>query len=493
MSYVLSLDEGTTSCRAIVFDDRGQICSLAQQEFTQYFPQPGWVEHDAEEIWTAQLAVAKEAITKASLKANDISAVGITNQRETTIVWDRETGRPIGPAIVWQDRRTSGICDAIRERGDADLIAKKSGLVVDAYFSATKIAWILDHYPDARKKADAGRLAFGTVDSWLIWKLTNGARHITDVTNASRTMLFNIQSRTWDEELLRIFNVPRNVLPEVCESSEVIAKTSAEIFGSALPIAGIAGDQQAALFGQLCVNSGETKTTYGTGCFMLQNTGATEVQSKNRLISTIASAVSGEKAYAIEGSVFIGGAVVQWLRDGLGVIKTSAEIRTLATSVPDSDGIMFVPAFAGLGAPYWDSKARGMIIGLTRGTTAAHIARAAVESIAHQVADLVDAMQRDSGIRPKEMRVDGGATCDNLLMQLQADLLGIPLVRPVVTETTALGAAYLAGLAVGVWSGVSQLKELEKIDRSFEPNPSANVEASRERWRRAVERCKNWE
>ena len=494
MSYVLALDEGTTSCRAVVFDDHGRVRGLAQREFTQFFPQPGWVEHDANEIWSTQLDVAQEALQKSGLRASDIAAVGITNQRETTVIWDRETGQPICPAIVWQDRRTAGICDAVRKRGDAPLITEKTGLILDAYFSATKIAWILDQVPDARKRAEAGRLAFGTVDTWLIWKLTGGSKHVTDVTNASRTLLYNIHTRDWDDELLRIFSVPRSLLPDVCDSSCVIAETGQNLFGSAIPIAGVAGDQQAALFGQLCVKPGETKTTYGTGCFMLQNTGDIAVPSHNQLITTIASAPAGQKAYAIEGSVFIGGAVVQWLRDGLGIIKASGDVKTLAGSVPDSDGVMFVPAFAGLGAPHWDSNARGMIIGLTRGSTAAHIARAAVESIAHQVADLVDAMQRDSGIRPQEMRVDGGATQDDFLMQFQADLLGVPLIRPVVTETTALGAAYLAGLATGVWKNVSELKSLEHIDRRFEPRMSSSlVAASRERWQRAVDRCKNWE
>ena len=494
MPYVLALDEGTTSCRAMIFDESGTVRGISQREFTQHFPQPGWVEHDADEIWSAQLAVAKDVLERNGLKGRDLAAVGITNQRETTVVWDRQTGRPICHAIVWQDRRTSGACESLRTAGADSLVAERTGLVLDAYFSATKIAWILDHIPEARQHAEAGRLAFGTIDSWLIWKLTGGTKHLIDVTNASRTLLFNIHTRQWDDDLLQLFHVPRGLLPDVCDSSCVVAEAMPSLLGASVPIAGIAGDQQAALFGQLCVQRGETKTTYGTGCFMLQNTGNVAVPSHNRLITTIAAAPAGQSGYALEGSVFIGGAVVQWLRDGLGIIESSADVQTLASSVPDSGGVSFVPAFAGLGAPHWDSNARGMIIGLTRGTTAGHIARAAVESIAHQVADLVEAMQRDSGVRLTEMRVDGGATRDDLLMQFQADLLGVPLIRPVVTETTALGAAYLAGLAVGVWKDVAQLKQLEQIDRRFEPQRSSSqVAASRELWRRAVGRCKNWE
>ncbi len=494
MSFVLALDEGTTSCRAVIFDDSGTIRSLAQQEFTQHFPQPGWVEHDANEIWTAQFDVAQQALAQARLAASDLAAIGITNQRETTVVWDRQTGQPICRAIVWQDRRTAGQCDLLRRNGADAIIGERTGLVLDAYFSATKIAWMLDHVAGARKQAEAGRLAFGTIDSWLVWKLTGGTKHLIDITNASRTMLFNIHTRQWDDELLRLFKIPRSLLPEVCGSSGVVAESASGLFGTAVPIAGIAGDQQAALFGQLCVQKGQTKTTYGTGCFMLQHTGETAVPSRNRLISTIAAAPAGQVGYAIEGSVFIGGAVVQWLRDGLGVIKSSVDIQALANSVPDSGGVSFVPAFAGLGAPYWDPNARGMIIGLTRGTTAAHIARAAVESIAHQVADLVEAMQRDSGIPLQEMRVDGGASRDDMLMQFQADLLGVPLIRPAVTEITARGAAYLAGLATGVWQGLSQLEQLEQTDRRFEPQlTSSQVAKSRARWRQAVSRCQNWE
>ncbi len=492
MRHVLALDEGTSSCRAVIFDEFGKIKGIAQKELTQHFPNPGWVEHDAEEIWKIQLQAARDVLEQNGLQAHDVAAMGITNQRETTVVWDRKTGQPICRAIVWQDRRTADACDALRRDGADELVAERTGLVLDAYFSATKIAWILDHLPGARTRAESGHLAFGTIDSWLVWKLTNGENHLTDVTNASRTLLFNIHSRRWDEDLLRLFKIPRSLMPEVCESSGLHAETT--LLGSPIPIAGIAGDQQAALFGQLCVKRGQTKTTYGTGCFMLQHTGEVAVPSHNRLITTIAATSSGQVGYALEGSVFIGGAVVQWLRDKLRIIDSSDAVQTLASSVPDSGGVSFVPAFAGLGAPHWDPDARGMIIGLTRGTTAAHIARAAVESIAHQVADLVEAMQRDSAVSLTEMRVDGGATRDDLLMQFQADLLGVPIIRPSVSEMTARGAAYLAGLAVGVWKGVSDLEALEAIDQRFEPKLSSTVVSKlRERWRRAIERCKNWE
>ena len=494
MTFVLALDQGTTSCRAVVFDEAGQVRGISQKEFKQGFPQPGWVEHDPMEIWVAQRRVAEDVMRTLNVSAGDLAGIGITNQRETTVVWDRNSGQPIFPAIVWQDRRTAGECDRLRRHGAAEIVSNLTGLVLDPYFSATKLAWILDHVPGARRRAEAGGLAFGTIDSWLIWNLTKGASHLTDVTNASRTMLFNIRTRQWDDELLRLFNIPREVLPDVCESSGVVAETAAEILGASVPIAGIAGDQQAALFGQYCVARGMTKTTYGTVCFMLQNTGETPVASNNRLVTTMAAASTGKLAYALEGSVFIGGAVVQWLRDGLGAIKSSADIRELASSVPDDGGVTFVPAFAGLGAPYWDPHARGMIIGLTRGTTMAHIARAAVESIAHQVADLVDAMQRDSGCRLTEMRVDGGAAQDDLLMQFQSDLLNVPLIRPAISEITARGAASLAGLAVGVWKDVADLAHLETINRRFEPQSSFGLVAdSRERWRQAVERCSNWE
>ena len=494
MPFVLALDEGTTSCRAVIFDQLGQVRGMAQREFTQHFPQPGWVEHDANEIWSTQLAVAQQVLAQEKILASDLAAIGITNQRETTVIWDRQSGQPIAPAIVWQDRRTADVCEQLRRDGAEAIVHARTGLVLDPYFSATKIAWILDHVPHARQRAEAGELAFGTIESWLVWKLTAGRCHVTDVTNASRTLILNIHSRQWDDELLRLFQVPRALLPEVCDCSGIIGESTASLLGTSIPIAGLAGDQQAALFGQHCVKRGETKTTYGTGCFQLQHTGETAIASQNRLITTIAAAPQGEKAYALEGSVFIGGAVVQWLRDGLGAIHSSAEVEALASSVPDSGGVSFVPAFAGLGAPYWDPHARGMIIGLTRGTTVAHIARAAIESIAHQVADLFDAMRSDSGLTLTEMRVDGGAAQDDLLMQFQADLLGVPLIRPAIAEITARGAASLAGLAAGVWKNVAELAALEQIDRHFEPQMSPQIVADhRDRWRRAVGRCTNWE
>ncbi|RLS80248.1 MAG: glycerol kinase [Planctomycetota bacterium] len=494
MPFVLALDEGTTSCRAVIFDQLGQVRAMAQREFTQHFPQPGWVEHDANEIWSTQLAVAQQVLAQEKILASDLAAIGITNQRETTVIWDRQSGQPIAPAIVWQDRRTADVCEQLRRDGAEAIVHARTGLVLDPYFSATKIAWILDHVPHARQRAEAGELAFGTIESWLIWKLTAGRRHVTDVTNASRTLILNIHTRQWDDELLRLFQVPRALLPEVCDCSGIIGESTASLLGTSIPIAGLAGDQQAALFGQHCVKRGETKTTYGTGCFQLQHTGETAIASQNRLITTIAAAPQGEKAYALEGSVFIGGAVVQWLRDGLGAIHSSAEVEALASSVPDSGGVSFVPAFAGLGAPYWDPHARGIIIGLTRGTTVAHIARAAIESIAHQVADLFDAMRSDSGLTLTEMRVDGGAAQDDLLMQFQADLLGVPLIRPAIAEITARGAASLAGLATGVWKNVAELAALEQIDRHFEPQMSPQTVADhRDRWRRAVGRCTNWE
>jgi len=494
MPFVLALDEGTTSCRAVIFDQLGQVRGMAQREFTQHFPQPGWVEHDANEIWSTQLAVAQQVLAQEKILASELAAIGITNQRETTVIWDRQSGQPIAPAIVWQDRRTAEVCERLRRDGAESIVHARTGLVLDPYFSATKIAWILDYVPHARQRAEAGELAFGTIESWLVWKLTAGRRHVSDVTNASRTLILNIHTRQWDDELLRLFQVPRALLPEVCDCSGIIGESTASLLGAAVPIAGLAGDQQAALFGQHCVKRGETKTTYGTGCFQLQHTGETAIASQNRLITTIAAAPQGEKAYALEGSVFIGGAVVQWLRDGLGAIHSSAEVEALASSVPDSGGVSFVPAFAGLGAPYWDPHARGMIIGLTRGTTVAHIARAAIESIAHQVADLFDAMRSDSGLTLTEMRVDGGAAQDDLLMQFQADLLGVPLIRPAIAEITARGAASLAGLATGVWKNVAELAALEQIDRHFEPQMSPQIVADhRDRWRRAVGRCTNWE
>ena len=495
MPHVLSLDAGTTSCRAIVFDERGAIAAVAQKEFEQHFPKPGWVEHNADEIWGTQIGVAAEALAQARLAPGDLRGIGITNQRETAVIWDRRTGVPIHRAIVWQDRRTSGLCDELRAAGHAGLIQQRTGLLIDAYFSATKIAWLLDNVPGARAAAEAGQLAFGTIDTWLVWKLTGGKRHVTDATNASRTMLYNIHSGEWDADLLRLLRIPASLLPEVCSSSEVYGETPGGLISSQpVPIAGIAGDQQAALFGQLCLASGQTKTTYGTGCFMLQSTGEQVLESKNRLLTTIACRRGGKTTYALEGSVFIGGAVVQWLREGLEIIRKSGDVSTLAATVPDNGGVYLVPAFAGLGAPHWDSDARGLMIGLTRGTNKAHIARAAIESIAFQVADLVQAMQADSGMPLPEMRVDGGASKDDLLMQFQADLLGVPLVRPAETETTALGAAYLAGLAVGLWRGTDELVSLQKIDRRYEPNmPREKVAALRQQWQRAVERAKAWD
>jgi glycerol kinase len=493
MRYILALDQGTTSSRAILFDRDGAIAAVAQKEFTQIFPQAGWVEHDADEIWATQSAVAVEALGRAHADASDVAAIGITNQRETTIVWDRETGRPVCHAIVWQDRRTAEFCDRLKADGHAPSIAERTGLVVDAYFSGSKVAWILDNVPGVRTRAEAGRLAFGTVDSWLVWNLTGGKVHITDVTNASRTMLFNIHTLSWDDELLRLLGVPRRMLPEVRSSSEVYGRVSADLGLTELPIAGIAGDQQAALFGQMCVTPGLTKNTYGTGCFLLQNTGTAAVPSHNQLVSTIAWQIGGVTEYALEGSVFIGGAVVQWLRDGLGIIQRSADVEPLAASVPDTDGLYLVPAFAGLGAPHWDPYARGLMIGMTRGTTAGHIARAAVESIAFQVGDLLDAVQRDSGIPLTELRVDGGAALNDMLMQFQADLLGVPVVRPAVTETTALGAAYLAGLAVGFWSSTAEIARQWRVDRRFEPAmPRARAASLTGRWREAVTRSRGW-
>jgi len=491
MSSILALDQGTTSSRAIVFDRQGSVVATAQQEFRQIFPKPGWVEHDAQEIWATQSQVAQQAIERARLTANDIAAIGITNQRETTVVWDRNTGKPISHAIVWQDRRTSAACDKLRARGLAPLIRKKTGLVVDAYFSATKLQWILNNVPGAKTKARAGALAFGTVDSWLIWNLTGGRQHVTDPSNASRTMLFNINTGEWDDELLRLFRVPRSVLPEVRDSSEIYGETN--LFGAAVPIAGIAGDQQAALFGQVCTKPGMVKNTYGTGCFMLMQTGAKPIQSKNNLLTTIAWRIGGKTEYALEGSIFIAGAVVQWLRDGLGLIKTSAEIETLASRVSDNGGVYLVPAFAGLGAPHWDQYARGLIVGLTRGSTQAHIARAALEGIAYQVADVLHAMERDAKIRLKELRVDGGASANNLLMQFQADLLGVPVVRPTVSETTALGAAYLAGLAVGYWRGIADISAQWQTDRRFVPamKPAARTTLM-SGWTKALGRAKQW-
>jgi glycerol kinase len=490
---VLALDQGTTSSRAILFDRSGAIVALARRELPQIYPRPGWVEHDPEQIWSTQLEAAEEVLSSAGLGPRDLAAVGITNQRETTVVWDRETGRPIHNAIVWQDRRTAEACERLKSDGLEDWIRERTGLMVDPYFSATKIAWILDHVAGARERAEAGRLAFGTVDSWLVWKLTDGAAHVTDVSNASRTMLFDLKTLDWDEDLLRLLHVPRSVLPEVRGSSEVYghAKTPTPLRG--IPVAGIAGDQQAALFGQMCLAPGLAKSTYGTGCFLLQNTGDAPVASRHRLLSTVGWRVGGRTTYALEGSVFIGGAVVQWIRDGLGLIRESREIEALAASVPDSGGVYFVPAFAGLGAPHWDPYARGIIVGITRGTTAGHIARAAVEAMAYQVADLLAAVEGDSGIPLSELRVDGGAAENDSLLQFQADLLGVPVVRPIVTETTALGAAYLAGLAAGVWATTDEIAGHWRSDHTFEPRRAGSEAARlRERWQDALLRAKGW-
>src|SRR5215510_6202495 len=478
MSCILALDQGTTSSRAIVFDKDGAIRGVAQKEFRQIFPQAGWVEHDPLEIWASQIGVAVEALGYAQVRPREIAAIGITNQRETTIVWDRETGEPIHNAIVWQDRRTADYCEKLKAAGHGDAIQQRTGLLIDAYFSASKVRWLLDNVAGARARADAGKLAFGTVDSWLVWKLTNGTSHVTDVSNASRTMLFNIHTLRWDDELLRLFGVPASLLPDVRASSEVYGSVSNTLGIAGVPIAGIAGDQQAALFGQMCRTPGMSKNTYGTGCFLLQNVGTTPTSSRHELVTTVAWQVGGRTEYALEGSVFIGGAVVQWIRDGLGLVRTAPEIETLAATAPDNGGVYLVPAFAGLGAPHWDPYARGTIVGVTRGTTAAHIARAALESIAYQVADLLDAMAADSGIPLTELRVDGGAATNNTLMQFQADLLGVPVVRPAVTETTALGAAYLAGLAVGFWPSVDAITGQWRVDRRFEPKiPQSTTQA----------------
>jgi len=493
MSFILALDQGTTSSRAIVFDRDGAIRAVAQKEFTQIFPQAGWVEHDPQEIWASQIGVAVEALGRAHAAPRDVAAIGITNQRETTIVWDRETGEPVHNAIVWQDRRTADFCERLKAAGAADRIQEKTGLLVDAYFSASKIRWILDNVPGARARADAGKLAFGTVDTWLVWKLTGHERHVTDASNASRTMLFDIHAMRWDEELLRLFEIPASMLPEVRSSSEVYGHVSSSIGIERVPIAGLAGDQQAALFGQMCLKPGMSKNTYGTGCFLLQNIGTTPTRSRQQLVTTVAWQRGGSTEYALEGSVFIGGAVVQWIRDGLGLVRTAPEIEALASSVADNGGVYLVPAFAGLGAPHWDPYARGTIVGITRGTTSAHIARAALESIAYQVADLLDAMAADSGIALAELRVDGGAATNDMLMQTQADLLGVPVVRPAVTETTALGAAYLAGLAVGYWPSVDAISGQWKVDRRFQPAMSpAAARALRERWTAALARSKGW-
>ena len=492
MKYIMALDQGTTSSRSIVFDQRGKIVATAQQEFTQLFPKTGWVEHDPAEIWRTQLATAKAVLRKAKLTARDIAAIGITNQRETVVVWDRRSGEPITNAIVWQDRRTAEVCDKLRRDNADRLIRRKTGLIVDAYFSATKLQWILKHVKGAKARAARGDLAFGTIDSWLLWKLTGGQVHATDPSNASRTMLCDLQTANWDSELLKLFEVPQEVLPEVRSSSEVFGTT--RLLGHEIPVAGIAGDQQAALFGQMCHKPGMVKNTYGTGCFMLMHTGDKPMISTNNLLTSIAWKINGRTEYVLEGSVFIAGAAVQWLRDGLGIIRKSSDVESLAATVSDNGGVVVVPAFAGLGAPHWDPWARGLIIGLTRGTTAAHIARATLESIAFQVADVLQAMQKDSGLNLRELRVDGGASANNMLMQYQADLMGIPVVRPAVLETTALGAASLAGLAVGYWKDVGELNSHWTADARFKPTMKTAVRNHlMSRWQKALERCRQWE
>ena len=485
--FILALDQGTSSSRAIVFDHEGKIRSTAQMEFTQYFPRPGWVEHNPMEIWSSEAGVIAEAISKVGIGGLDIAAIGITNQRETTIVWDAETGQPVYNAIVWQDRRTSEYCDFLKSQGLVDKIREKTGLIIDAYFSGTKIRWILENVPGAREKAEAGKLRFGTVDTWLVWQLTRGEVHVTDVSNASRTMLFNIHDLRWDNELLELFGIPASMLPEVRSSSEVYGHTKTTIFAHEVPIAGIAGDQQAALFGQLCTDPGSVKNTYGTGCFLLMNTGKKPILSKNNLLTTVAWKIGDTVNYALEGSIFVGGSVVQWLRDGLGIIRSSSEVEALAASVPDNGGVYFVPALTGMGAPYWDQYAHGTICGLTRGTTAAHIARAALEGIAFQTMDIVEAMSRDAGVRLAELKVDGGASRNNLMMQFQADILGTSVIRPEVTETTAMGACYLAGLAVGYWSSVDEIKQQWKAEKTFHPS-GRDVLSLKEGWADAISR-----
>jgi glycerol kinase len=491
--FILAFDQGTTSSRAIVFDKKGTIVSVAQKEFTQIFPKPGWVEHDAIEIWSTQLGVAAEAITQAGLSLRDIAAIGITNQRETTVVWDKQTGTPIYNAIVWQDRRTATYCDLLKQQGYLQPIQRKTGLIIDAYFSATKLKWILDNVKGAREKASRGELCFGTIDTWLLWKLTDGTVHVTDVSNASRTMLYDINTLSWDDDLLHLMEIPKNILPQVRSSSEVYGHSQNILSAHNIPIAGIAGDQQAALFGQMCIQPGMVKNTYGTGCFMLMNTGEQPVFSNNNLLTTIAWQINGKTEYALEGSVFIAGAVVQWLRDGLHLINSSNETETLAQQVSSNDGVYIVPAFAGLGAPYWNQHARGTIVGITRGTTSAHFARAALESIAYQTMDVVNAMQSDANITVKELRVDGGATANNFLMQFQSDILNTKVIRPTITETTALGAAYLAGLAVGYWSNMEEIQKQWQVNKIFEPviTEKERKELASE-WKRAVRTTQSW-
>ncbi len=491
--YILSLDAGTTSNRAILFNHAGEIVNVAQEEFEQIYPKGGWVEHNPKTIWETQLRVAKEVIRKQNISPSQIEAIGITNQRETTIVWDRETGEPVFNAIVWQDRRTAGFCDELLNQGLEKLVTEKTGLVIDAYFSGTKIKWILDNVKGARKLAEKGKLAFGTVDTWLLWNLTKGKLHVTDVSNASRTLMFNIKTLAWDDDLLKMLDVPRQMLPEVKSSSEIYGYTSKELFGAEIPVAGMAGDQQAALFGQMCTEEGMVKNTYGTGCFVVMNTGDKPIVSKNRLLSTIAWQINGKVTYALEGSIFIGGAVVQWLRDKLGIIKSAPEIEALANEVDDNGGIAFVQGFVGLGAPHWDQYATGAIIGLSRGTGKAHIARAALEAIAFRSMEVIETMVKDSSIRLNELRVDGGASANNLLMQIQADSINTTVIRPKVTETTALGAAYLAGLATGFWRSVDEVKKQWQIDRVFKPaDDLEKINAVITNWKRAIELSKNW-
>jgi len=491
--YILALDQGTTSSRAILFNKKGEIYSVAQKEFTQYFPKPGWVEHDPLEIWSKQAGVAAEATTKKGLNGKNIAAIGITNQRETVVIWDKHTGDPIYNAIVWQDKRTSEYCDQLKAEGKEKMIQEKTGLVIDSYFSGTKIKWILDNVEGARQKAKAGDLILGTMDSWLIWNFTKGELHVTDVTNASRTMLFNIHTMDWDDDLLELFDIPKSMLPEVKDSSEVYGHTKTTVFASKIPIAGIAGDQMAALFGQMCTEKGMVKSTYGTGCFMLMNIGDKPIISKNKLLTTVAWRINGKTEYALEGSIFIGGAVVQWLRDGLGIIKKSRDIESLATSVESTDGVYFLPAFAGIGAPYWDQEAKGTMFGITRGTTDAHIARASLEAIAYQTMDILKAMEADSEIDIEELRVDGGATVNDMLMQFQSDVLNTTTVRPKVIETTALGAAYLAGLAVGFWKDMEEIQSIWKEDVKFQPTKDQDkIQEGIKGWYRAINALQSW-
>ncbi|MFA8301249.1 MAG: glycerol kinase GlpK [Hyphomicrobiales bacterium] len=491
--YILSLDQGTTSSRAIIFDHSGSIKAIAQKEFEQKYPKPGWIEHDPNEIWFTQVGVAAEVIAKLGITGLDLAAIGITNQRETTVIWDRETGLPVYNAIVWQDRRTSDYCNKLKEEGHGKVIREKTGLIIDAYFSATKIKWILDNVEGARDRANKGKLAFGTIDSWLVWKFTRGRSHVTDVSNASRTMLFNINTLEWDNDLLDLFDIPQSLLPEVRSSSEIYDHTNTTFFAHKVPIGGIAGDQQAALFGQMCTEKGMLKNTYGTGCFMMLNTGDKLTTSKNNLLSTIGWKVDGKVTYALEGSIFISGAIVQWLRDGLGIIKHSSDIENLAKTVDDNGGLYFVPALTGLGAPYWDQYARGTAIGITRGTTSGHFARAALEGMAYQVYDVLKSMEADAGCKVLELRVDGGASANNLLLQFQSDILDTPVIRPKITETTALGAAYLAGLAVGFWKDIEELKKQWEVDRHFKPAmKQENREDLLKGWNKALDRSRNW-